>query len=85
MNELKVRKTYKTRGGWDALVIWQPFQSPWSIDTGYYAIHKPGTQGESTPMWHQGNGRVADCVFGVNVAPHYKGHPADIVKEKSGK
>ena len=81
MKKLKVGKTYKTRGGWDALVIWIPAQTSdyASINTGYYAIHKPKTKAESCPMWHQSNGKVADCIFGVNLAPCYKGHPADIL------
>ena len=84
MSWLKVGGTYKTRGGWEALIIWKPTQtsSYACIGTGVYVIHKPRTCDESSPMWHQDNGKVADCVFGVNVAPHYEGHPADIIKEE---
>lgn len=84
MKKIKVGKTYKARGGWDALVIWIPAQTSnyASIDTGCYAIHKPRTKDESCPIWHQGNGKVSDCTFGVNIAPHYRGHPADIILEE---
>ncbi len=75
MKELKVGETYKTRGGWDALIIWD-------AKTGFYAIHKPETEDESTTIWHYSDGKVADCVFGVNLAPHYEGHPADIILEE---
>ena len=85
MKILKVGKTYKTRGGWDAFVVWKSTQSSEdvSIGTGVYVIHKPNTQDESCPIWHQDNGKVSNCTFGVNLAPCYKGHPADIILKEN--
>lgn len=82
--KLKTGKTYITRGEWEALIIWRSAQKSEhvSTDMGYYAIHKPGTNDESNPTWHNKDGEVAGCAFAVNLAPTYGGHPADIVREK---
>ncbi len=75
---LEVGRTYKTRGGWDAVVIWH--KSPrFMVDAdAYYAVHKPGTDDESVPIFHWPDGR-AGTTFSINEPPSYDGHPADIV------
>lgn len=81
--KLELGKTYATRGGWDALVIWIPAQKSDSkfIETGYYVIHKPGTKDEAGPLWHRSDGGTG-ASFAVNEPPVYDGHPADIVEPK---
>ncbi len=64
----------KSRGGWDVKKIWELTGSV----KGFYAIHKPGTEAESCPIFHYPDGRAVGA-FSVNEPPTYGQHPADIV------
>ena len=75
---LKVGKKYVTRGGWTAKVIWKVAKD----ENYYYVIHKPREEEESVPICHTGDGVACDAALGVNMAPTYGQHPADIIKLK---
>lgn len=75
-------KTYQTRGGWPALVIWIS-QSPFGKGT-MWAIHELGKDCESVPIAHDLSDGKAMTVFAVNEAPSYTGHPADILLPEKG-
>ena len=63
----------KARGGWDAEVIWIN-----SNNESFYAIHKPRSEVESDPVWHDGDGR-SSATFTINEPPFYDAdHPADL-------
>jgi len=87
--EVEVGKTYVTRGGWEAIVVWKISRAPGSgllvqgrFITEFYAVHKPGTNDESVPIGHDYCGYVL-TTFSVCEAPTYDvGHPADIILEK---
>ena len=72
---IEVSKTYRTRGGWLAQVIWRKGGGGW-----YYVIHKPGTEEETGPIQHDDWGQAV-AVFSVSEPPVYDQHPADLVKE----
>lgn len=74
----QIGKTYKTRGGWDAVVIWGVSRNIVYPARGFYAIHKPYTDKESGPIFHGDSGE-AKVTFAVNDPPTYDGHPADII------
>lgn len=75
----QVGKTYKTRGGWDAVVIWGVSPQTVYPSRGFYAIHKPHTEEESVPILHGDSGE-ARIAFAVNAPPTYDVvHPADII------
>ena len=86
MKEIKVGQTYKTYGGWEAIVIWVSFFK--GIDglediNGFYAIHFPRTAAETTPIYHWGDG-TAHSAFSVSEPPvSNKHHPADIIFEEA--
>ena len=88
--KLEVGKTYITRGGWNALVIWKSMEFPAKKDELYisgsivfHAIHKPKTKDESSPVSHRESGKVWGAIFAVNSPPDYdRESPADIIKEK---
>ena len=70
----------KTKGGWDAEVIWIVdlpglIHGPGSVSM--YAIHKSGDFDESGPIGHWADGR-AHSSLSVNEPPSYHGHPADL-------
>lgn len=76
-------KTYKTRGGWDAVVIWGVSRNTVYPKRGFYAIHKPHTEEESVPIFHWDRGE-AHATFSVNDPPTYDvGYPADIILEET--
>lgn len=86
--KLEVGKTYVTRGGWDALVVWKTHDyeekdGDYFISASwFYAVHKPRTKDESIPVCHNEFGK-AQSVLSVNEPPNYNNeHPADIIKEK---
>ena len=72
----EIGKTYKTRGGWDALVIWKKTQGPIAY---LNVIHKPNTEFESVVILHDEKGAVLET-FSVNSPPFYDGHPADLIE-----
>ena len=79
-------KRYKTRGGWEAEVIWV------LANNGYgYAMHfrSPEVRGDSLylsdnvedgPYYHSDKGKAL-TLFSIHEPPSYHGHPADIVEE----
>jgi len=74
MKNLEVGKTYKTKGGWDVLVIFQRHKKLsdkfgcrlLTADPIFFAIHKPGTEEESTPIFHDANGITNIAVYDYN-------------------
>ena len=64
----------KARGGWDAEVVWT---SPPSHSPGFYAVHKPGSNNRSGPVFHNSAG-VATPILVALALPAYDGHPADL-------
>jgi len=68
----------KSKGGWDAVVVWVR-----TIEgRGFYAVHRPGEKDprhpESMPIWHFANG-TAQSQFDVGAPPCYGSqHPADL-------
>ena len=75
---LKVGKTYISRGGWDVLVIWKPYDD---ISGCVYAVHKPHAEGEVVPVLHHASGK-AHAFITISSPPDYGQNPADIIKEK---
>ena len=49
---LETGKSYKTRGGWDAKVIWK------TPDGYFYVVHELGTEKESHPVCHTKGGKL---------------------------
>lgn len=85
LTELKV-STYRTLGGWKALVIWLAANDP---NKGGYAIHRPGEKGESPPIYHAADGTAHAAYQQSACAPPRYGLalPADLVEileEKRG-
>ena len=75
--EFIVGKKYKTRGGWEAIVIWNSINS---IPKNYYVIHKPGTDDESHPISHDCFGKAYSSLS-VSEPPSYDLHPADLMEK----
>jgi len=85
--EIKVGKSYKTYGGWDATIIWVQAEIKERTLTRasayFYAIHKPGTKDESVPICHNIETGKALTSFSINEPPVYtQHHPADIIWKK---
>lgn len=86
--ELKVGHKYKTRGGWAAQVIWVSNNKLChDLQMGeLVVIHQPGTEKESSPIWHYADGRVfgpCGLTFGLKI-PDYGckvDHPTDLIEE----
>lgn len=82
--ELTKGKAYETRGGWKAVVIWiSAPQEGLCLEERAYAIHKPGDEQESQPIYHRPDGTAA-AIFSVivNEPPTYGiPHPADLMRE----
>ena len=89
LDSLEVGKKYLTRGGWEAIVIWE-VSKPDNIRGGwgpaYWVVHKPGTKHESEPALHcegkaiQQHDYVGRRInFEVGSPPSYGQHPADLV------
>lgn len=76
--KLEKGKTYKTRGGWEALIIWE--SSAIFRSKIYHAIHKPNTEHESCPINHFADGRAASA-FAIGDPPSFGLHPSDLVEE----
>ena len=73
---IKQGQTYKTVGGWKVRIIWICADD---LQKGFYAIHRPNTDDESTPIYHWGDG-TAHSTLSVNAPPRFgKPHPADIL------
>jgi len=73
----ELNKTYKTKGGWDAQVIWVA-----ANNLACYAIHKPQTAQESVPVAHDKTSGRAVPAFVVAGPPTYEEHhPADLILE----
>jgi hypothetical protein len=75
--EAELGKIYKTRGGWDAKVIWIS-----STNLACYVIHQPGTLQESVPISH--NKMTGESVAALSVAPppiYGRQQPADLILE----
>lgn len=90
---LEVGKVYITRGGWEAVVIYE--RAPFVFDPAsgppptknFYVIHKPGvSREESLPMQHGEDGRAHSGLVHIGSSlPTYNkevDHPADIVRPK---
>ncbi len=73
---MEVGKTYKTRGGWDALVIWCHQMS--DQQEYFSVIHKPREKEEFGVVKHFADGKIAE-LFKIGYAPDYGLHPADII------
>ena len=68
--------TYRTHGGWLAMVIWIDHRLG---SDSFYVIHKPRTTEESSPMLHDSKGR-ARPLMSIYEPPLYdKHHPADLI------
>ena len=76
MKNIKIGEIYKTEGGWDALVVYIC-----SLNSGFYAIHKPNSIQESSPIFHRVDG-TSTTALSVNERPCYGKHPADIILQK---
>jgi hypothetical protein len=71
---IQIGKTYKTVGGWDAVVIYIKHTKDF-----FWAIHAPATENESTPTLHQING-MAMSQFSLGEPPRFNHTlPADIL------
>ena len=82
---IEIGKTYKTYGGWDAIVIWKSFSKPDEEEQTYVVIHKPGTQDESGIVMHNEDGSAVS-IFSINEPPTYDlHHPADLVVKNEQK
>ena len=79
-DEIEVGQVMSTVGGWEAVVVWlcQRAREWPSIEQGFYAVHKPRTEDETYPIWHDGDGK-ANAVFTVYERPCFGRHPADII------
>jgi len=89
--KLEVGKSYKTYGGWKALVIWEEYLKKDEVYIGmenFWAIHKPKSKDESPPILHSIDGKARNTFsVEVNSPPRYneKHHPADIKIEEKEK
>ena len=73
---MKVGDMRQTFGGWEVEVIWICRND---LLNGFYAIHKPYSEDESVPIYHQSNG-TAHSILGINEPPRYDSkNPADIL------
>jgi len=72
--KLTVGTKLQAKGGWGAEVV---CVSPPTHRPGFYAVHKPGSDNRSHPVWHWDNG-TAHSVLVVLEPPAYDGHPADL-------
>jgi len=72
---MNVGDKVKTRGGWEAVVIWIPYNV---MNGGFFVVHKPGEEHESVPVYHDCFGK-AYPYFAVNEPPSYGLHPSDII------
>ena len=73
---MEVGKTYKTRGGWDAIVIWKT-STKFPM---FSVVHKPQTDEEMPHIMHYPDGKHSTA-FSVDETPSYGQHPADIILE----
>ena len=74
--KIEVGRKHETIGGWVAEIIWLCKND---INGGFYAIHRPGADDESVPIYHHGDG-TAHSLLSVNEPPTFlEGHPADII------
>ena len=72
---MKVGDVFKSVGGWDVQIIWICCND---LGKGFYAIHKPNTEKESSPIYHWGDG-TAHSILSVNEPPRYGSkNPADV-------
>lgn len=83
----QVGHTYKTKGGWPALVVWKerkPIEdgvASYRIGHLIWAVHKPETKDETPPIGHDAEGR-ASAILSVYEPPVYGEHPADLTEEE---
>jgi hypothetical protein len=75
--KVEAGKTYKTRGGWQARVVWVPSEH----SSMFYAVHRPGEDDESEPLRHREiNGIGARFVYYENdVAKIYETSDFDLL------
>lgn len=72
---MEVGKSYHTRGGWRAKVIWHTYGT--NI---WWAVHQPETEEESKPIMHYDDG-TAHAISEIHEPPSYGLNPADIIED----
>ena len=77
---LEEGKDYRTRGGWKATVVHVATDKLPYLERHAVVVHKKGTSDERVTHHYASTGKV-EITLAVLEAPHYDGHPADIVKE----
>ena len=91
LENIEVGKTYRTHGGWKAVVIWkrvmyeEPQPNFIAPNINYYVIHKPNEGDERGPILHDEKGKAKKTFgFDVQEPPIYDPnfiHPADLEEE----
>ena len=76
MASVQINKTYKTVGGWNAIVVWVS-----NITHLCYVVHQPNVPGkESPPIAHNKYTGKPISLLSVNEPPVFDAnHPSDLV------
>lgn len=84
-NNWQEGETYKTVGGWEAKIVYIPCPGDTvRIYDGFWVVHKPNTEENSYPVWHDLEG-VPGATLSINEPPLFDSqHPATMIYEDKG-